>query len=834
MVNRYRRLADSAPNLIPPWFRSAVPYGIILLATAYVSYPLFAHDVLGKDHAVHLFKAWQLFTGMLPAGKLSGWSHQWTLGYPTGDLVPAGEEIWTSLFRIVTFGSLSWNATYRLSLIGLYLLQGIATFEFGQRYFGKTAATLSATLVLLDNGELFQGGWIWHTAWGVWPITLGLSLVLLTFAKLEDALNSAERKHIILASGLLFAALIAHQISLLLLVIGIPFLLLDHWTRSGRVSKLPWLRVASACAIGGGLAAFSVLPLLARGYATLDRGRPGESLAVWGQRIAELKLFEMGWPILAAAGMVGAIRACRSRKPGGLFVVLVTLLCFLGATNLLIDTLHAERVLPSLAKLELGRMVQVAKSFWFPLAAYGLVEIFRGGRLALPLRKPPLLLVARLLPLVLLLPFVPSVSGWIYRTQIKKTYQNSYPVELYRDFLRVNEWAAQTRKESHEFYRIAYRAPGLQALQNLSPMLSNTPVFRADGPTPSHQFIATPCDFDLGLLKAASVKYVVSEGTLSEPELELAYQSGQLNVYHFKQFKPELFTIIGTGEGQLKTFAPELVEIDLRNVGPATRLRLAVANYERWEATQNGKTLKISPAPAYGNEFPYLMQVPAANGLVRFRYVYRTIDVLGTVISATALLMLGLLVFVPNRLRDALSIVRVGPRVTRWLWIPLTATVLLALAIFIQRANTLTHLLPKSSLFHQMGSGTLTLGSHPCAKLGELDYACDPIPLQASYVYGNHGVHLCMSAQDHSSLEIRTKAKLGSAVIVRYDTGEGQGTIQAAVNGESLGQVQAKPPSTDFQYAYFDTDRFASSSSSELYLRISGGPLRCFDIEMSK
>jgi hypothetical protein len=788
---------------------------------------------MSYDHPVHLFKAWQFFTRILPSGRLSGWSHDWAIGYPTGDLVPIGEEAWVSLFRLLTFGTLSWNMTYYLSVIGVHFLQGVATYEFCRRYFGRGSSTVAALFMMLDRGAVFQGGWDWHTYFGVWPITLGTSFTALTFAKIEDYLRNGGRRHLVSASCLFATSLIAHQICIIVFAIAVPLFVLDQWATNLKYPTRAWQRVFQISALGGGLAAFSVLPLISRGNLTIDRGLNGESLEVWAQKIVDFKLFTNGWPLISGLGFVGAIRILRDRHRGALFFVTFSGICFLIATTLPFGTLHIERVVPSLCKLELGRMVQVAKTFWFPLAAYGLSEVFRKSNQHGHL-KPSLAKYAFVaIPILLALPYAKPVTNWIYKNQIEKSYGSQFRGTIYEDFLKLNQWADKERQSSHGFYRIAYKTEDLFALQNLSPMLSHTPVFRVDGPAPSHHFANSPGELDPELLRVSNVKYIVSTAPLSDEYFRLVKNFGQLAVYRLNEYTSQPFSLIGQGVGHLIRFERESIDVRVSNSDRNTRLRLFVANYDRWQATQNGAILPISLAPAYANAYPYFMEVPAQNGVVRFRYTYRVIDYISLVASLTSLVVLGLIMARPRWFSDRVVGFRLPPKVSRWLIILSSVFVIAIFASIGLRTQSLKQLLPNNSIFHQLYDGELSLEERRCRKVGDLDFDCSGSPVRAAYVSGSWGSHLCMTSLETTSAKIETKFPLRDGILAKFDPEFGSGAVAVTVNGESLGTFSTEKPTTDYHLAYFDTRKFGRTKPATVQITVSGNAMRCFDIQLT-
>jgi hypothetical protein len=812
------------------WLRRAAPVVVIAGVSLFTLLPLLHTPLLGHDHPIHLFKAWQFFNEHLLHGRLRGWSHAWSLGYPAGEIVPCGGELWISLFRLVTFASLSWESTYKLAFAGMLFLSGFATYAFAKRSFGPVAGLVAGLLMLLDPGAALQGGWVWHTLFGVWPITLGCSFVALAYVKIEDVLDRAQSKDVVLAALYMGAALLAHQLSLVLLALALPLLLLDHWVRNTALQRLPWLRLVGTYALGFGLVAFSVLSLLARSDLTLDRGGPGEPVEIWGERLVNLELFHGGWRWISALGLVGAIRALRTRRRGGLWFVAASGLCFFFATDLPFRLLHAERVLPSLIKLESARMVMAAKIFWFPLAAYGATALASLATACLP-RSNPRRWIAWLTVAIVSVPFAIPTVQWLYRTQIAKTFDREFSPERLQDFKLFTDWARAERDKTSDPYRIAFRTPSLDTLQSMSPMLTGTPAYHTS-PTPSQHFNRFPCEFDEELFVTASVKYLVTDAPLANPSFVFERSFGNLSVYRFVRYNKDPFTVIGPGHGELLRFASERIDVRLTDTDSTSRLKLHVARHDRWRATQNGKTLAIRPAAAYDHEHPYLMEVDVGDGILTFEYVSRGIDWVGYLVTLLSVCVLGLLVFAPPSWRERFSPRPFVERHRAKIRTVVLATAVVGAGWLVPRFFTLRHMLPTTSLLHQVKSNQMTLAGHPCDKRGELDFVCGSATLAPKIVLGSQGVHVCMATDDRSSLTLDIATELGSALLFYYDPEPTAGEVKLSVGGESLGTVQSRFPDIDFRILHFDTHKFQGKGKVPIRLEVTRGPLRCFDLRL--
>jgi uncharacterized membrane protein len=262
----------------------------------------------------------------------------------------------------VGFVVLSWLRTYALAFAAFLLFKALAVFWFTRRYFGPAAAVLAAWLASVDPGGMLEGGWNWHTYWGVWPVTLSMSFTLCALVRFEDALAFHRRRDVVRAAAWLGAALLTHQLALLVCAAVLPLLALDHLARPSRLRWRGVLAGGVAAALGFALAAFTLVPFMARGDTTQDLGHAGDSLRAVGERFLELRTFQNVWAPVNALAMLGALVALRRRATGGVLMASAAVVFVLLSSNTLIADLHLERVMKSLIKIEAARMLLAARA----------------------------------------------------------------------------------------------------------------------------------------------------------------------------------------------------------------------------------------------------------------------------------------------------------------------------------------------------------------------------------------------------------------------------------------------------------------------------------------
>lgn len=805
---------------------------LAVLPSLWLALPMLWTTPLSSDHATHLFKAWHFWEEMLGRGRLRGWSHFWAFGSPTGELVPFGGELWVALFRAATFGQLSWMRTYSIAFAGVLLFKAVAAYVLARTFFGRRAAVICAWVASFDPGGGLEGGWEWHTYWGVWPVTLAMSAFSLGLVRLERVLSAGRSRDALWAALWLAAALLTHPIVLLAVVIVTPAQLLDHLARPQQLGLSRLGGALGALALAFGLSAFYLVPFFARSQHTQDLGWLGESLPVVSQKLVELQTFQQVWVPVHGLALLGGWFAWRRRVPGAVFFVTAGAVLVFLASGVLLRDFHLERVLPSLIKIEANRFLLVAKLFWFPLAGYGATQLLAplvggaqgaGGR-------------ARALRWALGAAFVLALIAPGYRTFYKEQLARGYVGESKRkywpDFPAMLQRTAELRRGSDEHFRIAYHMWRGDHLSTLAPVFNGALMYKV-GYTPAQIYDKIPMTDEHDLLQKLSVKYIVSEAPLDRADVTEMERFGGLILYSFDDYRPEPFTLIGPGRAELLELSPERVRVRLEDTDPGSRLVLHVASYDRWQATlDGGDELPISTVPALGVEYPMLMEVPARDGELVFRYVYRAADWAGLLLSLAALPAFAAVTWLGRRRALGDGVAERLRRHGRALGWAALGSALLLLALVAVKTRSRERLLPTGSIFHRVEArGGMTLGGEPCVVTAPLSFTCGAHRVQADVAQGVWGLHLCMTAPDAGDLRVRVQTKLGSYLAGHYDPrDEGDGSIRVSVDGQELAAIATRPAFLRHQRIQLDTrDRRHQTANVEVLL--TGKARNCFDLQ---
>ncbi len=831
-----------------------VPVVALMGLVTFIGHPLFSQTPLTHDHPTHLFKAWHFYEKFLPELQTRGFSFYWVFGHPAGELVPFGEEIWVCLFRVLTLGSLDWLQTYSLALFGVLTMIALSGYIFAKHFFGQLAGLMSGAFMVLDPGGWAQAGWYWCMEFGVWPNSLGVCFMLLSVVALDQLASRFSMRRFLAAVGAVGASIMMHQITLIFLPTFLLLLLLDRWVTQ-RLRSRALTNVAAAVLLGVGLSAFYVVPMLARSGLTIDLGVAGVPVGRVGARLVEGNFFIGMWPLLLPVGFLGAVVALHRRIPGSVFLTVGMGLFTLGSTDFPFSTLHLDALLPILTKIEAARILVGAKMLWFPLLGYGL-----SLALKLPLTKlkrfiaEPRVelqrtdgrwLIAWALGGLLLLPYLPFVATSFYFGQVQKVIP-AEQVDHYQDLRKLWETTRELRLKQDMPYRVAYDLPMHDHIATLAPVFDDTWIYKV-GYTPTQTFRQFPMYFDQTLFRKLMVKYVVSTRKLGSRDIRHMGTFGKLHLHELKSFDAKPFELLGKGKGELLELSPRRIRIRLSDTGPETRLQLFVSHLDHWQAKQKDARLSITQATIKGAEDPFLMEVPASDGIVEFTYEPRASDLWGRAWTFLTLLALAgwLIVRYPRKTRRpppqlfAKATRRIQPLpaifARRLGWKPRLVLLLTAALLFggwaYARASSRTAFLTSDSLFHTVSASELKLDGESCAQAAPFDYRCGTKRLEARRVFGLYGTHLCFSAPGAQELIVTKRQTFGAALRGKYSVQKGPGRITVKAGEKQLGLVRTRDINQGQQFLRFDTSEL-KGKDEELQIRLSGAPLYCFDFSI--
>ena len=795
------------------------PLAVVTLAVLLLHPLLLGSMPVSHDHPVHLYKAWHFWDEMLLQGRLRGWSSYWFFGYPAEELYPIGPDLWVALFRAMTFGALSWEATYSLAFVGVFAFSGLAVYVFGRRYFGVTAGLIAAFLWLLDPGAYREGGWSYTADWAVWVQILAMAFALLALAKLEDVLERGRPADWAVAGLLFGAALLSHQMNVLVLGLGLPLFLLARATAGGRPLGREAARTGGVLGLGVLVAGFWLIPMLARKGLTTNIGDLWNPLESAAQGLVNGRLFGNVWPAVVLAGLAGAALGVARRSWAAIFLVAFSGALIFAATSTAFNDLDLFSISAAFGKLQYQRLLIPAKAGLFLLAGEAVRLTWDAARASV--RPPPLPGRSRWWRSVGLLVLVAAAAAPFVRptlVQFKEHYLKgvgSLELDTERkdneDIRNFLAWSKAAWDESEVFYRIAYELDYHDHTMMAAPVHNQTPYFKI-GYTPAKLFKHAPEEGGAAIYGPLSVKYVVSKRSKRGRSWEEVAQFGRLRVYRFAGFTADRWRLDGPGEVDAVEFGEERIHLYLSGLEPGTRLRLHVANHPRWRVRMNGEILDVDEVPAVVGGAPMLMEFPVEDGELVVEYVTRVPDALGYLATLLGLLLVGLLLAASRRPAMAARFAAPLAGPARWIvrltpWALAAGSLLLVSFVGLRLHGAGYDGMDTASLAHHLPDAELTLNGEACDdRQGDRWYCSDK---KWNYVGRtvqrfDGAFHSCVWAHpsDCGPLEIRFPAvRLDEAISGHHgiaDSGRSRGhrgvpvEVTFLADGERIGRLNVR------------------------------------------
>jgi hypothetical protein len=244
----------------PPALVSVV---VVAAACAFVLVPLQPSLLLadtttsGGDTGAHVWGPAFLRDHLLPHGRLTGWAPDWYAGFPALHFYFPLPSLLVVLVDLV----LPYTIAFKLVTVAGLVAMPLAAWAFGRLGglpFPAPPLLATATLpFVFDRFHTIWGGNAASTLAGEFSFSMAVSLALVFLGVLARGLETG--RHRVLAGVLLACTGLSHLIPAAFAVGGAGVLLLLC-----RPSRRRWVFVATVGALGFSLAAFWLVPFLAR------------------------------------------------------------------------------------------------------------------------------------------------------------------------------------------------------------------------------------------------------------------------------------------------------------------------------------------------------------------------------------------------------------------------------------------------------------------------------------------------------------------------------------------------------------------------------------------
>jgi hypothetical protein len=665
------------PTRAIDWLRPAA-FVLVTIVGLWLLWPVpLGEPPLSKDHTVHLSRAW-MWADALARGAPRAYSEIWFFGTPIGEVYPVLGDAIVIAVRTASFGLLDWHTAYALGFTLVFVSQGWVMLRLARACgLGLVGGVVAALLVLGDPGAYREGGWIYTVDYGVWPQALANTMTYLALAEVVLALEAdrgpRRRRAIVRAGFAIAAAVLAHQISLPVLVLmGTAVLAVFGVRRRGRFGETV-ATMSLAFGLGLLLAAWWLVPMLSvRGW-MVSYGWLWQPLS-WMVEQALRGHLAQGMPIAVTVVIVVGIVAVAIRgSDGSRAIVLGGVMLWLWTAEDTLWELRLDLFDRGFGQMQWQRFLIAAKPALMLAAGALLAQLVAGATAAWRTggawRAAAGGLVATSLGLFAWMMHGTIAAADKAQTGTPQVARDPEDPALQADFLALAEdLRARWRDDPDKNWRTTVVAYRNQHWFMDLPVLTGAPLYK-QGFTPGDNFVHKPEAGDEAMLDRLGVRYVVTRRRAGVRNASVVATFGQLKLWERKSWRPvRAATTDGTATIDVVRDDPggDGIEIVVRGASEGERLVFDVAGHPRWQLMHDGVEVPWFEAPAVGDgpdatieqrrsgeltggkadgddgTEPTLVATAAKDGTFTLRYrVWRASDVLTLVMSLAAAFAAG-------------------------------------------------------------------------------------------------------------------------------------------------------------------------------------------------
>lgn len=634
--------------------------GLVALAAAQLWPGLSANlsPPISWDHGVHLGKPIVTVEELLPW--LRGWTDRYEVGLPLNTLYGIGGVIWVLVFRVLTFGALTWEQTYAIAVLAARACIGIAAFRLARATGAGVAGALAAgVMALADHGDHSEGGWFYDVLYGVWPVSLAMAFTFMAWSDVLEIVQGGgsltkHRGKALRAACLFGFALLTHQLAMIAVVsLGlmlVPMLKLER----GRSLKL-LVSPAAIAALGIALSAFWLVPMLARsdwfdtyGQLYLPSERVGAKL-VEGTGILRSGPYTS---VLVAVGLFVALFTSGYRR----YLAFSALALWFVSTSTFFSIMEWLGLTDLAGRITYPRFMLIVKPMCFALVGHLVHDLVRV--VAPTLRRTfssARGAVALVAALALLAPFSLGILEGL-KTQLvdrEVTYTSTRPG--WNDWLAMTAWLrAQPRRP---FFRVAGYDPNSHIFM-AAPAYTGRPGHKLTHPI-GDPFRGADSTAHPDALRMMNVRYVVSWGPMPGHLARASHpvrQFGPLEVRELDGWTSDVaFDPSGEARPRIRNLERDRVVVDPRGARSIVVRRAMMLG---WTASVDGREVAIDTVPVVDAPRVLLMRIDVPSGareVVLEYHAWQLSDVLGLLLTLLGIALAALVAFPPARLRERMS-----------------------------------------------------------------------------------------------------------------------------------------------------------------------------------
>jgi hypothetical protein len=563
---------------------------------------------LSADHTVHLTRIW-LFADTLAQGSVRSWSPVWFFGTPVGDLYPVLGDLIVIAVRVVSFGLLDWPRAYAIGFTIVFVAQGWVMLRAGRTMgLGPWPGIVAAALTLLDVGWYREGGFMYTVFYGVWPQTLATSLAWLGLAELTAACDSddakARRRRIALAGLSMGGALLAHQMSMIVLAIAGPIVVLTVGIGSRDRLRRSTITGSIIGVLGFAVAAWWVVPMLAHRGWMASYGWLHRPLAQMIEGALEGRWCiamppAVGWIVLAGM-IVVAIKGSRAARA---FAAVAIVLWVMASIDVVWE-LRLDLVSDGFAHLQYQRFITAAKPGLHLVAGAVigmLVQLVIDRRAQLPIA-----IASGLVAVVLCVWMLVGQRAEWTKQEIP---QQMVSVQLDRapdlpgldeDHAALARWLGEQWSARDRFWRTTVRDQrNIHWFMDVPALADGVPLLK-QGFTPGDNFVHKPEQAPPQLQALAQVRYEIRRG--KRGGRGLVQRFGQIEVFERAGWEQDgIATMRGSGRVEVLEDTGETVRVRVSEAGDDAMLVFGIAGYPRWRLDGPDGDIEWLEVPVVGD-----------------------------------------------------------------------------------------------------------------------------------------------------------------------------------------------------------------------------------------
>ncbi|MBU1239498.1 hypothetical protein KKF84_13985 [Myxococcota bacterium] len=631
------------------------------------------------DHSVHQSKAWILWNKLLPNMHLTGWTHfAGPGGYPAETLYPPFADLYIVLVRALTFGLLSWEATYAVAFFAFLVFYVLTFYYVGNRMGGKVAGFVAGLFAMVDVGAFRQGGFIFTVRWGVWPLTLSVALTLLTLTFLNDYLKEKRSPKWAIIAGSI--SLLTHPMSLMLILPASFFMAWFYFAHGRKLGDLFWRSVLVFCGACA-LSAWWLIPFFHYGteYSAHVSALSG-TINNLASGLMDPAPWGSAWSWAAALGILGGVELWRRGSAFAMALIATSAFALLGSTTTFLAGLGLFDLMPMLRHVQFPRFLLFVKATAYLAGGYYVGQVLL--KKVTTKNRPSRPWAVTMISLAILSALTLPLLHHLYEKKIKPLSDFPTRPPMRAGLQKIARILQKDAADKGGFFRVVLAGSFGEHRTTGFPLLVDRPFVKFTFvPSDTYKYRSKTAVSHIPNteqeMKLMNVAYVVSVGPYSLKGItEIAREDG-VYLYRFDKYTPRRVHCEGC-KAQILSFEDREVSLTLSDLPPQGGwIRLPISPFPRWKAYNNGTPLPIHPYKPT-SRITY-MGVWAKNGSLTFRYEREWPDWTGDLITLFMLLLLIVparysspaLSRIGNRVHKRLStlwdfVLRRSPHRTRW------------------------------------------------------------------------------------------------------------------------------------------------------------------------